>query len=565
VSRINITGSSGAVLATEPKLLDPNTATDSRNAKPGRGDLRPWRTPLGVYTVPSGTKTIYRMGRKVPSDTQYWLTWNTVVHAIHGFISGDTTERTFYTGDGPPKQTNNIIGVAGPGPYPTASRSLGVPAPVSKLAVAPLTPGVADQEEIRYYTYTYVTEWGDESAPAPVSDPMTGKTDATYTLSAIASPPAGDYGINRIRFYRTQYGSNGESEFFFLREEISSITSTTDDGRALGEVLPTDGWLTPPTDLRNLTAMWNGMAAAIVDSDGSVRYCLAYKPYAWPIAQETLTPNAQAVGLGVFGQRLLIVTTGKPVLVAGSSPDSLDEQPLEFAQSCVSSQSVVSMGHGVAWASPEGLAYFGDGGAKLVTAGILTPDQWAAMRPDTIIGALYEGAYFGSYLDADDVRRGFFIDCISPAGIFFLDEGYDAAFYDDSQDVLYVLKGTSIQKWDAGASLMTASRRTKEFVGYERSYTAARVEADVYPVTLIVDAKEVSPALVADRLLERPDLFTSPAAGVLRHTRAVTNREPFRLPGGFTSRIYQFTVQTGVGGLQWAAIATSISELVESE
>ncbi|QNK66091.1 hypothetical protein [Variovorax sp. PAMC26660] len=562
MSRIALASFSGAVKALEPKLLADTIGVESFNQKPGRGDLRPWRTPLEVYTVPVGTKTIYRMGRATPSDVNYWLTWPTAVNAIHGFISGDTTERTYYTGDGPPKQTNNTIALAAK-PYPTAWALLGVPAPAQALLVTPKNTGVAKDTEIRYYTYTYVTTLGEESAPAPVSAQVTCKTDDKLDITNVAAPPAGSYGINRIRFYRTQSGAAGDTEFYFLREEVATVTSTVDDNRALGEVLPTDGWLPTPASLTCLTAMWNGMAAGIVAEDGSVRYCIAYKPYAWPIAYETLTPNSKAVALGIYGQRLLILTNGKPMLVSGSGPDALDEQPLEMSQACVAPRSAVGVGHGVVWASPDGLAYFGEAGGKVLTANILTEDQWKEMNPASVTGAFYKGAYFGSYLDAGGVRRGFFIDPVNPTGMFFLEQGFETMYFDESQGLLYVLDGAKIKKWDFGAALMTARFRSKVFTAVDRNYVAARVEAEAYPVTVMFDALDLDAQAIAGRLAESPALFTSPAAGVLRHTRVVTDRKPFRLPGKFVARAHQVEVQTEKA-VQWVMVATSMKELAEA-
>jgi hypothetical protein len=43
-----------------------------------------------------------------------------------------------------------------------------------------------------------------------------------------------------------------------------------------------------------------------------------------------------------------------------------------FKQACVSKKSVKSVGHGVCWASNDGLAYFGQAGPKVLTDGILT-------------------------------------------------------------------------------------------------------------------------------------------------------------------------------------------------
>lgn len=562
MSKISLAEFNGAALAVNPKLIPDTVGTQSLNQRPGSGDLRPWHVPAAVATVTAGRRTLYRMGRDVPSDTQYWLSWPGIVHAVRGFTSGDTAERTFYTGDGTPKQINTSIALAGE-PYPSAYRDLGVPAPASALAVAPNNTGAAVNTEVRFYTYTYVTDWGDESAPAPVSAEVTCKTDDTLTISGIAAPPSGSYGINRIRFYRTQADTASNAEFFFLREELATVAATTDDNRALGEVLPTDGWVPPPATLTGLTAMWNGMAAAVNTEDGSVRYCVAYKPYAWPVAFETLPPNAKAVALAVFGQRLLVLTTGKPVLVQGSGPDALEEQPLEILQACVSARSAVGLGHGVAWASPDGLAYFGEGGASLCTVGLLTREQWQTLNPTSITAVCYEGYYFASYLDGAGARRGFFLDPSNPKGIFFLEQGYEAMFVDAERDALFVLDGTTVKKWDAGSDLMTATFRSKVFPGPERNYAAGRVEADAYPVTLRVDVLDLAPEVVAQRLAQRPGVFTSPRAGVLRHTRVVTDRRPFRVPGDVLSRAHQVTIETS-NPVQWAVLASSMRELSEA-
>ena len=132
MSLIQWSGFSGEVRALHPKLLGNGAGTTSLNQKPGRGDLRPWRVPLSVASVPAGRKTIYRMGRDVNDEANYWLSWNTRVHAMRGFEADNTTERTYYTGDGVPKVTDNTIALAST-PYPTAARLLGVPAPTAAL------------------------------------------------------------------------------------------------------------------------------------------------------------------------------------------------------------------------------------------------------------------------------------------------------------------------------------------------------------------------------------------------------------------------------------------------
>ena len=79
-------------------------------------------------------QTIYRFGKDLDSDTQYWFSWNTDVNVCRSQVSGDTSEWTFYTGDGAPKATYNSIALAGT-PYPFTSRLLGIPNPTGAPSV----------------------------------------------------------------------------------------------------------------------------------------------------------------------------------------------------------------------------------------------------------------------------------------------------------------------------------------------------------------------------------------------------------------------------------------------
>lgn len=530
--KITWSGFRGENRALHPLLLPDGVGTLSLNQNPVRGDMRPWKSPLTVATVPAGRQTIYRMGRDVKSDAQYWLSWPSVVHAVRGMVAEDTTERTYFTGDGFPKWTDNTMALT-TAPYPTAWRQLGLPRPAT-AALLVASGGVSTLVESRYYTYTYISDKGEEGEPAPVSLVLTCKPDAVVAISSLAAPPAGSYGIDRIRIYRTQSGLTGAAEFFFLREIASSLTSSTDDGRTLGEVLPSTTWLAPPANLSYLTALWNGMLAGI--SDGVVRFCEAYKPYAWPIAYDVVVPDAKAVALGVFGQNLLVLTTGRPQLVTGASPESMDSQALTLAEACVAPLSVVSFGHGVAWACPDGLAYYGAGGARIVTTGLMTRDDWQAIKPESIVASVYEGAYLGFYTVAG-VTQGFLIDPLNPAGLYFMELPAKALFFDELQDALYLLDGVNIKKWDSG-SLQTASCKSKQYRSPKPvNFACAEVTADSYPLT-----------------------FKLYADGVLKHTQSVAGAAPFRLPAGYLASIWQMELAS-TGAVQGVAMAESMQEI----
>lgn len=522
--------------AVHPALLAEGLGVTALNQKPGRADLRPWGAPLTVATIPAGRNTIYRMGRDVASDTQYWANWTERVHVVRGFNESDSGERTYFTGSGTPKWTDMVkVGASLNSPSSTA-RELGIPAPASACLLA-ASGGVSTISETRVYTYTYVSDIGEESAPAPASLLLTCKEDDSVAISALAAVPAGNYGVNRIRIYRTETGTSGATDYYFLREIASGLTTSTDDNRALGEVLATTTWLQPPANLKYLIGLWNGMMAGI--SGRSVRFCEAYVPYAWPLAYEILPPHYTPVALGAFGQTLVILTNGTPIVSTGGSPESMDEQPTEFNQACVSPESVVSMGHGVAWASPDGLCYLGSGGAKVLTEGVMTRDDWQAIKPETLVGGMYEGRYIGLYTVAG-VTKGFVLDPRNPAGLYFFDFPANAVYFDDLQDALFILDGVNIKKWDAGAALnVTFKSKLFRLPKPMAGFGCAQVLADAYPVTC---------KLYAD--------------GTLKHTQTVASASPFRLPGGYHCESVQIEVVSS-GAVQSVVVAHSMQELAQ--
>lgn len=529
----------GAILALRPKLLNNNSGVVSLNHMPDRADLRPWRVPLTVATVPSGNKTIHMLKRDAVTDNVYWFTWSGIVHAVSGFIASDTTKRTYYTGSGAPKVTDNLIGIAG-APYPTSYRDLGIPKPLTAPTITQTAAGTGD-DETRYYAYTYLSDW-DEEGPPQVSAAVTCKPGATFDITNLSLAPTGTgetRGINRMRIYRTVAGDTGAA-FFFLRD-ITTATSTTDDARAVGtDTMPSKLYAMPPTDLKSLTGLWNGMMAGITGN--AVRYCEPNKPHAWPVAYETLCMDTP-IALAVFQKNLLILTTGRPRLVYGSSPEAMDDTPVEFIAACVSVRSVVSFGHGACWATSNGLAYAGSsGGPRMLTTGVMLPEDWKAIKPETIVASQYMGRYFGFYdLGAGGIK-GFAIDPLAPeAGIYFFDTGYTAVFYDTLGEKLYVVDGTNIKLWDGGASNMTATFRSKVFrMPAPMNMAFAEVIADTYPATfkLLADARAT-------------------------WTRTVTSKKPFNLPSGYLADDYQIEVSTATD-ITGVVVAETLAEIAQT-
>lgn len=530
---INILGFAGAALAPNVRLLAENVGSNVVDAEPGNGELRPLRDRTTVATVPTGTQqqTIYRMGRDTASDSLYWLSWSTVVNAIRGLDPDDTTERTYFTGSGTPKWTNTTIGLSS-APYPQATRELAVPAPSTAPMVTLNTDGTGS-DETRFYVRTFVNDIGWESAPSAISTGLTVKPGAIVDITGLGGAPAGNYGITLQRIYRTQPTVDPSiNGFYFLREIAIGTTSTQDDARALGELLPTIGWIPLPADAHGLIDLWNGMTAAI--SGKSILFTEAFKPYAAPIKyQQTVTDTP--VALAKWEQNLLVLTTGRSRIMTGSDPAGMSESGSYAGQSCASARGVVEFEHGVAWPSNEGLAY--SGSMEVLTLGVIKPEQWRLLRPSTFIAGRWGRMYVASYDDGTG-RKGIMIDPLRPTeGVWFLTSGFHACYYDKLVDALFVLEGGNVRKFAESGSRLTAKFVSKVFhqVG-PRNFGYAKVVADSYPLTLKVYAD-----------------------GALKVTRTVTNGFPFTLPSGFTAEDWQAEVQSAFA-VQAIHLATDIRD-----
>lgn len=537
----------GAIQQIQPKRLPDGFGVEARNMRLGFGDLRPYGAASVCYTIGGATtqrNTLYRLGRATPSDTQYWLSWIEDVDVVRSLLASDPTERIYYTGQAEPRVTDNILALAGE-PYPTAYRTLGVPAPLSAMIAALNTAGTGPNET-RIYLDTFVTDRGEESAPNPATARIVVAGASSVNLSSLSPVPSGSQGITLRRIYVSSGG-----DFQLCLEIAATATSATDIGYR-GAILASGGstsrpaWLTPPTDLRGLIELWNGMIGGFVGK--SLRVCEAFKPFAWPIEYENVVHD-DIVGTGKYMQNWVILTTGAPRMFVGSSPLSLSEVPTLFKQSCVSKRSIASLDRGVVWASKKGLCYISDSGERIVTDGIFSPEQWAAMNPTTMHGQRFdERTYVCFYTDIANVKRAFLIrpEAVktagggeAPRGVIFLDQGAFASYYDPIGDQLYLLDaGNVVRKWNSGAALTLTYRSGITRHQQECSPGTLKIEAEAYPIA-----------------------FKLWGDGVLRSNVVVNSNQPIRLSGGYMAQEYQFEI-TSTAPVQLAMVGEDMTDLI---
>lgn len=531
-------GFSGIAPRYAPYALAPNQAQTALNTRLWSGILEPLPGGSGVSTIigRAGVKnTLYRMGQSAPSDTQYWLTWLADVDVCRSPLAGETSERTYYTGDGVPKFTDTALATGGT-PYPLSSYDLGVPAPTG--AATTEVTGTAEPDtviETRAYVYTNVRNYSgfaEESAPSPVVlvDVFPGQT---VTLSLMTAAPAGAHNITHRRIYRTATGSQGTNYYYVGEQATASTTYVDTVGAAnLGEVLPSLTWDAPPATLKGLTAMAGGVLAGFVGKD--VYFCDPYHPHAWP-QDYVQTVDYDIVGLCAYGQSLVVLTTGSPYLITGIHPDSMGMQKLDIEQACVSKRSISAFGNGCIYASPDGLVYVGTEGSRIVSEPYATRKEWQALGTlSTIHGYQHDGRYYGFHSTG-----GFVFDPKDKSGAFTL-HGIlaDAAYVDPQVDALFYLKTDTVYKLHYGSAIAYTWKSKQFQLPKPQNIGCAQVIASDYT--------SVTLKFYSD--------------GVLKHTQVVTSADPFRLPAGFISRFVEFEM-TGTSPVLMVHLASAPGEL----
>lgn len=508
MASLHFTKFSGVAPYTPPRYLAEEQAQTAQNVAAWVGPLRPIKDTSKVMDfVKTGDITsIYRFGKSLDSSTQYWFHWTEDVDVVEGFIHGDTSERTFYTGTGAPMVTDSTLALGGTGAYPTASYLLGVLAPTTAPTCAVTgTPDDGAFTEDRVYTYTFVNSWGEESAPyaadpMPSSAQVTVQTGETVDVTT-AVPASGNYNITNKRIYRATAG------VYLFVAEIPAATTLYNDAISaddLGEEIPSLTWDAPPATMTGIIGLPGGVIAGFVGN--SVYFCDPYHPFAYP-TDYMQTVKYDVIGLAAIDTTTVVLTKGKPYFIQGSHPDSQVVVEADVSQACVSKRSILAINGIVYYASPDGLVAISPASSTVITQRTFTKAQWQAYEPSSIHAHVHEGRYVGFY-DTGTVQGGFIFD---PDKNVFIDMTVGAAggYNDLKNDALYVIVDNELHLWEGGANL-TYTWKSKQFtMPVAEPFSCFRIEAEAYPVTIKVYGD-----------------------GSLLHTQAVADNSIYRLPAG---------------------------------
>lgn len=450
MGRIRLLGFSGEIPRAQPTQLPDAGAQYALNARLENGALVPFRRSRLVRrfseAAPGSIRSIYLHQGE-------WLRWSSAVNAAPGPVAQD---RLYLTGDGEPKMR-----VAG------KVYALALPYPVVSLYGAVLGTPTSTDVTTRVYAYTYVTQFGEESEPSPVSAEVDWRPGQTVTLSGFQKPP-GKRGITKQRIYRSQTSAGGVTTLNFIAERDASAASFIDNIGVddFGEVIPSQDWNAPPSTLSGLISLPNGMMAAFTGRD--LYFCEPWHPHAWP-EKYVLTTDYPIVALGAFGTSIVVATTGHPYIVSGTAPESMVMERLELNLPCINAAGMVDLGYSVAYPSVDGLVSVSSSGAQVVSSPLMSKNDWQKFNPSTFISGQVQGRYFASYeyIDAGTVRTGSILFDLSGSTPFLIrtNATADAVYFDVPSSTLYLLRDVEVHEFDAqGQPFESMTWRSKQFV-----------------------------------------------------------------------------------------------------
>ncbi len=250
------------------------------------------------------------------------------------------------------------------------------------------------------YVYTFVNDLGEESAPSTASATVLRPEGVAITVTTPAGVPTGtdpDYGITTKRIYRAATGSSG-TVFLFVAEIPLATTEYVDSipDTELGEALESEDWDLPPSDLRGILALPNGVMVGF--RRNQLCFSAQNRPHAWPVRYR-LNTDTDIVGIGNIDSTVVIGTQSFPYVASGNDPAAYSMAKFEVPQACVSKRSFAYLtGIGVVFASPDGLiAVSGVGQVRNLTETIFTREQWQALEPESIIAVAHDDVYHFYY------------------------------------------------------------------------------------------------------------------------------------------------------------------------
>jgi hypothetical protein len=415
-------------------------------------------------------------------------------------------------------------------------------------------------------------------------------TAQTYTSggSWTKTAPHNITGMTK-RIYRT-VGTGGD--FLFVAEIAVATTSYTDAVAAddLGEILPTADSLLPPKNLVSLTNLPNGCLVGIAGNE--ICFSDPYMPYSFPL-RNRYTISGVGVDLIAAGNSVIVLTDSYPVLFTGSDPEAMSPSVMQTYAPCIAKRGVVDVGGGAMYPSFDGLWIVAPGRVEKLTQKLYREEDWRLLRSQTFVAGFVDGQYYARYYDDQNIPYTWLFDTAENDSVVRIEQ--DASHYlrNDVDGELYLAEGNKVYRWDSSPTAKYVSDWVSSDIQLPRptNFSVAQIHApflQVAPpdetvlqnnIAIYSNVDLVGGALNADSFLAveingsalgqyetvSPDKvqFSLYADGNIVYSRTVTSSEPFRLPSGYLSEVYNVGLTTTIP-MYSVTVADSVVELAQA-
>lgn len=562
---------SGSIPVSGDRALPDTFAVESVNTWLYGGELRGMRPPAQLEVINTTTRKLLRIPKRtVGGDPEFpamvpppsylgdsvWMQFTDPdTDILKGQLIEDQYERYYFCSPttGPMFNTYARMQLGLP------AYSLGVPGPdndisggtnAAKPTISSITGGTTPTVT-RAYLYTWVNEFGEESAPSlPVLG--AGNANGTWNIGNITNPPAAtgsQPAWSKKYLYRTITGASGQTTYYRVAEIALGTTTYADDASVITDailannlILTSTTWAPPPDDLEGMIAMPNGFLIGFKGND--LYMSEPYHWHAWP-AEYKQAVETPIVGLGVFGQTCVVCTRGYPYSTTGATPANCSFTKSNSDEPCMSRGSIVTTPSGVIYASQNGLILVSSAGLNNVTAQVITKEQWTTRyTPQFIRATRYQNGYLALReipAPKDDQRSAFYIDptelkvALTELSDF---ETVDTVMSDFWSGEVFVLRNGNVLRWDAPSDdLMPVRWKSKEFQYvfkenfgcYSIYWDDARYSDVAYGTDVLPTNEKVRFRVYASR-------------NVIYDEEVPLNGAPVRLPSGSKHDIWQFEI-----------------------
>lgn len=626
---------SGIAPRIAPRLLPATLAQEALDVKLWSGELRPHYADEILQYIPSNIQSIYRY--KWKNKTYNWLMWPYETRVAKGPVYDDENNRIYFMTQGgffvtdssllEDRDYTNGLDESGT-PYYTA----GIPRAGYNIIMSVSGSGSGDIEA-RSYIVCYVRQWPDGTIDVgKSSEPYATSWDAAarrtidvrpgqtvkIAVSNISDTDIAKTGVNKVYIYRSEVTSSGQALYSYVDQFDINPSHVTNNPNAtwntggwyeyldkkantqLGEACPSIYWDPPVDGLKGLVSLQNGLFAAYKDSTVYVSDWNA--PHAWPY-EHTVTIDYPIVGLGSFGNTIVVCTEAAPVLIVVQDPTNPTTKAIQENCPCVSADSIVNTRNGVIFASQNGLVLINSTSPTFITEKLLTQDEWLPLHPESLKGAFLDNTYYGFFTNPTDTAAGFIFDLdsytystvynsIVSSGLVFTTQPAKVIYNDIEQTQLYVCYPLENGTQYSLCSFASDSRINKSFRWRSKvnvspqglfNLSAARVmmtsqssqkenehiwEGKLTGSSLaarVMDGEPINGWCKTNELeLADATVFNYYVDGELKYSREVKDSKPFRLPSGFRGETVEVEIKSNAY-IHSITLASSMGELVEGE